>query len=213
MSFRMFKLHGRWSIQLYVCVDESHEVKALITMLHSWTTQDERWDSLKCENIEQMAEPAIYGWSFLCHVSVVALWKTLIMESCVSITNTSSVLLSIFSLSYLLLQCLIVSDCRLCVCVNCYDLSLNIFLLLYFKTYKRLSHTSSDNLQDVIIIKCYFHAYLPQRSNQRHGINFLIDLLFFFQFFFLFCVSLWKLNHEYFFSYFMYEYALFFLKF
>lgn len=100
-----------------------------------------------------------------------------------------------------------------CVCVNCYDLSLNIFLLLYFKTYKRLSHTSSDNLQDVIIIKCYFHAYLPQRSNQRHGINFLIDLLFFFQFFFLFCVSLWKLNHEYFFSYFMYEYALFFLKF
>lgn len=74
-------------------------------------------------------------------------------------------------------------------------------------------HTSSDNLQDVIIIKCYFHAYLPQRSNQRHGINFLIDLLFFFQFFFLFCLSLWKLNHEYFFSYFMYEYALFFLKF
>lgn len=104
-------------IQLYVCVDESHEVKALITMLHSWTTQDERWDSLKCENIEQMAEPAIYGWSFLCHVSVVALWKTLIMESCVSITNTSPILLSIFSLSYLLLQCLIVSDCRLCVCV------------------------------------------------------------------------------------------------
>lgn len=104
-------------IQLYVCVNESHEVKALITMLHSWTTQDERWDSLKCENIEQMAEPAIYGWSFLCHVSVVALWKTLIMESCVSITNTSPVLLSIFSLSYLLLQCLIVSDCRLCVCV------------------------------------------------------------------------------------------------
>lgn len=198
-------------IQLYVCVDESHEVKALITMLHSWTTQDERWDSLKCENIEQMAEPAIYGWSFLCHVSVVALWKTLIMESCVSITNTSPILLSIFSLSYLLLQCLIVSDCRLCVCVLI--VMIWVWTYSYYCISKHTSHTSSDNLQDVIIIKCYFHAYLPQRSNQRHSINFLIDLLFFFNFFFFFCVSLWKLNHEYFFSYFMYDYALFFLKF
>lgn len=122
---------------------------------------------------------------------------------------------SLYLLSIIFATTVFNSQCLpyVCVCVNCYDLSLNIFLLLYFKTYKRLSHTSSDNLQDVIIIKCYFHAYLPQRSNQRHGINFLIDLLFFFQFFFLFCLSLWKLNHEYFFSYFMYEYALFFLKF
>lgn len=95
---------------------------------------------------------------------------------------------SLYLLSIIFATTVFNSQCLpyVCVCVNCYDLSLNIFLLLYFKTYKRLSHTSSDNLQDVIIIKCYFHAYLPQHSNQRHGINFLIDLLFFFNFFFFF---------------------------
>lgn len=129
-----------------------------------------------------MAEPAVYGCSFLCHVSVVALWKTLIMESCVSITNTSSVLLSIFSLSYLLLQCLIVSDCRLCVCVNCYDLSLNIFLLKFvFQNIQKvgtlvLTTYKTSSLLNVI----FMHIYLRVLNKDMASISSLTYCFFFF---------------------------------
>lgn len=77
------------------------------------------------------------------------------------------------------------------VCVCVLIVMIWVWTYSYFCISKHTKgwHTSSDNLQDVIIIKCYFHAYLPQRSNQRHGINFLIDLLVFFSIFFSFLLK------------------------
>lgn len=137
-------------------------------------------------NIEQMAEPAIYGWSFLCHVSVVALWKTLIMESCVSITNTSPVLLSIFSLSYLLLQCLIVSDCRLCVCV--------LIVMVWVWTYSYYCISKHTKGKVTLVLTTYktssllnvifMHIYLSVLIKDMASISSLTYCFFFNSFFF-----------------------------